>query len=162
MEKYKNFIIIGVIILMILGGLKYISSDYSLKMKGLKTQRAALEERKKMLERWNNAESKYEENIKKMLSMGTEDFLSFIEKKAYESEIDIDSSRPYSTDKGIYWEMNIDMESASSYLKVVNFIKAVEEAKISIVKFKIDNLFDRKGQLTGRKTAVTLKGFIKK
>lgn len=163
MEKYKNLIIIAVVVLIMLVGGKYIYSDYSLKMGGFKNQRAVLEDRKRLLGRWNNVEDRYQASIKQMLSMDSADFLNFVEKKAYDSGVSsIDYSRPYHSDKGIYWEANVDMGLSSPYSKVINFIKAVEEENIKVINFEMNNLFDRQGKLIGRKTNVTLRGFIRK
>jgi hypothetical protein len=147
--KYKNEVILVLIILFFIGVAKNIVGRHSQKMKELTVIKKKIEEKKGLLKEWQEVNKKYASAQETFFRKDTLLFKRFIEERAQEAELDLEYLSPSYQGRGFYTEATIDLRSSASYRNIVSFLEQLEQRNVSIKKLGIRD--------SGKKRRVNIK-----
>ncbi|MCF7886873.1 MAG: hypothetical protein K9L71_00475 [Candidatus Omnitrophica bacterium] len=153
--QYKNTI---AVIVVIIAALLFINNNYSSYQNDLgkvKDKKKALEQAKTELQRWEEAKNKYNQLVDVFFKDNSIAFKRYVEEKAKNTNVTIDSVRTSRSQKSFYQEAVIQLGLDSSYKDLVNFIAELEKKNIDI-----KNVFLRKARDKELRVNLNLKAIL--
>lgn len=156
LNRFKNQIILLVIIVVSVMIIKNILKDFSQKMVEVENLQSEVDHTVTLLDRWGKLSKEYLE-LSDRCSFSEENFFyRFVEDVARNSKINLNSLTPSRLEKQYYTEVKVDLKISSSYENITNFIKTIEENS----KITIDKLSMRQGDSEGMQIEMSLKGLV--
>ncbi|MCF7869679.1 MAG: type 4a pilus biogenesis protein PilO [Candidatus Omnitrophica bacterium] len=155
--QYKNII---VVIVVIIAALLFIHSSYSgyqNNLEKIKDKEKALEQARIELQRWEEAKNEYKQLVNYFFKDDSIAFKKYVEEKAKNTNVTIDSLRISRSEKDFYQEAVIQLKLNSSYKDLVNFIRELEKKNIDIKKMSLKKVKDKKLRINLNLKAVLIK-----
>ncbi|MFO8052374.1 MAG: hypothetical protein R6U54_00205 [Candidatus Omnitrophota bacterium] len=142
--QYKNIIVVIVVIIAALLFVHNSYSGYQSKLEKIKDKKKGLEQAKIELKRWETAKDKYNQLTDDFFKDDSITFKRYVEEKARNTKVTIDSLRTSRKEKDFYQEAAIQLGLDSSYKNLVNFIRELEEKSIDIKSMSLQKARDKK------------------
>lgn len=154
--RYRNQIISAGIILVLGIFMRNIFLYSSRELNKLNKEKVHIEAKKKLIQEWDELNSKNKELEDRFFRKDTLVFKRFIEEKAKTAGISLEYLGPAHEDKTIYWKSTIGLKTASPYKDITEFIKYLENKNIKVEKVIIRN------DPRGRKADIAISGITLK
>ncbi|MDD5070167.1 MAG: hypothetical protein PHV17_05505 [Candidatus Omnitrophica bacterium] len=137
LSKYKNFIIVIVLLIISYFGGKAIVENYQDKMQKVVAGEEKLLEGKKILKVWSLSD-KERSQLETALFRGNErDFKLLLGQVARDFNIGVTSLKPNTFSDEYYQTVKISLDFDAEYLSLVKIIKSLEQKKINVSKLQI-------------------------
>ncbi|MCF7872615.1 MAG: type 4a pilus biogenesis protein PilO [Candidatus Omnitrophica bacterium] len=141
--QYKNIVAVSVVIIAALLFVNNSYSGYQNDLRKIKDQEKALEQAKTELQRWEEAKNKYNQLVDVFFKDNSIAFKRYVEEKAKNTNVTIDSLRTSRREKDFYQEAVIQLGLDSSYKDLVNFIAELEKRNIDIKNMSLRKAKDK-------------------
>ncbi len=135
--QYKNYVAVTLICGILFFSTKSLLSYYAEKNKKLDKEIKAVEQKKKVLDKWEKYTVNFEKEAEKFFRKDVMIFRKFLEESAENNGISITSLRTSRKDQRVYWESSIDLKMSCFFDQFVSFIKTIETKSLEIVKVRI-------------------------
>ena len=139
--KYKNILLVLVICVFIFIVGKNMFADFNNQKHGFDEEKKKVEEYKELIEQWKIMSRKYEET-KQGLFDDPFTFKKFVESKARNHGIRIETFRPTEKDSGFFLEGNIELSFAAAYSDTVKFVSSLKEKNIKVIRITMNQSQD--------------------
>jgi Tfp pilus assembly protein PilE len=160
--KYRNFIIALVIVAVFASISMSIYSHYTDQFKALKLRREVLENGRRTIKRWNEAQKRRGQLSKIFLADDPAVFKQFVVQKAQASDIYVGAVNMSHKDEDSHWLVSLVMEAKCFYRDFIAFLGELEERKVAVESLALTNS-DRPGGDDGRvNVRITLEGIVLK
>jgi len=153
---YKNFICALAIIALFLIGNRFMLLHFATREKSLDFEKNKVEDGKLTVKQWNRLQGEFNILRKNFFIADPLLFRKFVEEKAKNLGIAIDSSNFSRTDQGEYWEEVADLTFLTSYKNTTDFFDILEKRGVKVDSISMER---RKRRILARARLV---GFILK
>ncbi|MDD5584004.1 MAG: hypothetical protein PHV55_02990 [Candidatus Omnitrophica bacterium] len=135
--KYKNFIVVVIVITVFAWVGKTMFVDYTSKKAALQAQREAIAKERDLMDRWGMATTEYGTISKRFFEKDPAAFKRFVEDSAQLCNVAINSLSTAKSEEGVLLNVKLNIRAQSSYRNILQFVKALEEKNISVERMAI-------------------------
>lgn len=136
-SRYKNILLVLVICVFIFIIGKNMFADFNNQKQGFVKDRDKVKEYEELIDQWTILNRKYNET-KKGLFDDPFTFKKFVEGKARNHDIRIETFRPSEEDKGFFLQENIELSFRATYRDAVEFVSSLKEKNIKVIRITMN------------------------